>query len=81
MPGSITFEWLEGGHFIVRRSHNEHELFPDAICLIGAPEVGEGLVIGVLRLAGRAPGVRHREGDLPPSKLSGWLEVFLSHSR
>jgi hypothetical protein len=45
VPGSITFEWLEGGHFVVQRSRNEHELFPDAICVIGAPEVGDGLVM------------------------------------
>lgn len=45
VPGTVTFEWLEGGHFIVQRSHNEHELFPDAICVIGAPESGEGLVM------------------------------------
>jgi len=44
VPGSITFEWLEGGHFIVQRSHNEHDQFPDAICVIGAPEAGDGLV-------------------------------------
>jgi hypothetical protein len=45
VPGSITFEWLEGGHFLVQRSHNDHELFPDAICVIGAPEHGNGLVM------------------------------------
>ena len=45
VPGSVTFEWLEGGHFVVQRSHNEHELFPDAISVIGAPEAGEGLVM------------------------------------
>jgi hypothetical protein len=45
VPGTITFEWLEGGHFIVQRSHNEHELFPDAISVIGAPEAGDGLVM------------------------------------
>src|SRR5918994_2810195 len=45
VPGSVTFEWLEGGHFLVQRSHNDHELFPDAICVIGAPESGEGLVM------------------------------------
>ena len=43
--GSTTFEWLEGGHFLVQRSHVEHELFPDAICIIGAPETGDGLVM------------------------------------
>jgi hypothetical protein len=42
VPGTATFEWLEGGHFLVQRSHVEHELFPDAICVIGAPESGEG---------------------------------------
>ena len=45
VPGTITFEWLEGGHFIVQRSQNDHELFPDAICVIGAPEAGDGLVM------------------------------------
>jgi hypothetical protein len=45
VPGSITFEWLEGGHFLVMRSHNEHELFPDGISIIGAPEAGDGLVM------------------------------------
>jgi hypothetical protein len=45
VPGSITFEWLEGGHFIVQRSHNDHDRFPDAISVIGAPEAGDGLVM------------------------------------
>jgi hypothetical protein len=45
VPGSITFEWLEGGRFLVQRSHNEHELFPDVIGVIGAPEDGDGLVL------------------------------------
>jgi hypothetical protein len=45
VPGTITFEWLEGGHFLVQRSRNEHELFPDAISIIGAPEAGDGLVM------------------------------------
>jgi hypothetical protein len=43
--GTVTFEWLEGGHFLLQRSRNEHELFPDAISVIGAPETGEGLVM------------------------------------
>jgi hypothetical protein len=42
--GSTTFEWLEGGHFLLQRSQSEHELFPDGISIIGAPEAGEGLV-------------------------------------
>jgi hypothetical protein len=45
VPGHVTLEWLEGGRFIVQRSHNEHELFPDAISIIGAPEDGDGLVM------------------------------------
>ena len=45
VPGTVTYEWLEGGHFIVERSRNEHELFPDAICVIGPPEDGEGLLM------------------------------------
>jgi hypothetical protein len=44
VPGSTTFEWLEGGHFLLQRTRNDHELFPDAISVIGAPEAGEGLV-------------------------------------
>jgi hypothetical protein len=45
VTGSITFEWLAGGHFVVQRSHTDHELFPDAISVIGAPEAGDGLVM------------------------------------
>jgi hypothetical protein len=45
VPGTVTYEWLEGGRFIVQRSRNDHELFPDAICVIGAPEDGDGLVM------------------------------------
>ena len=43
--GTVTFEWLEGGHFLLQRSRNDHELFPDAIWVIGAPEEGDGLVM------------------------------------
>jgi hypothetical protein len=43
--GSNTFEWWEGGRFLVQRSHMEHELFPDGISIIGAPEAGDGLVL------------------------------------
>ena len=45
VPGSITFEWLEGGRFLIQRSRNDHELFPDAICVIGAAEAGDGLIM------------------------------------
>ena len=43
--GSATFEWLDGGHFIIERSRNDQPLFPDAISIIGAPEGGDGLVM------------------------------------
>jgi hypothetical protein len=45
VPGSVTYEWLEGRHFLIQRSHNDHELFPDAICVIGPPEDGDGLLM------------------------------------
>ncbi len=45
VPGSVTFAWLEGCHFLVQRSHNDHEAFPDAISVIGAPEAGDGLLM------------------------------------
>jgi hypothetical protein len=28
VPGAVTFEWLEGGHFLLQRSRNDHEMFP-----------------------------------------------------
>ena len=43
--GTATFEWLEGGRFLVLRTRNDHELFPDAISIIGPPESGDGLVL------------------------------------
>jgi hypothetical protein len=45
VAGSVTFEWLEGGRFLVQHSVNDHQLFPDAICVIGAPEAGDGLAM------------------------------------
>ncbi len=45
VSGSVTFEWLEGGHFLVQRSRNDHDLFPDAIGVIGASEATKDLVM------------------------------------
>jgi hypothetical protein len=45
VPGTVTFEWLEGGRFLIQRSRSEHEQFPDSISVIGAPESGDGLVM------------------------------------
>ena len=40
VTGTVTYEWLDGGHFLIQRTHNDHELFPDAISVIGLPESG-----------------------------------------
>ena len=45
VPGSTTYEWLEGRRFLQQRTRNDHESFPDAIGVIGAPEDGDGLVL------------------------------------
>jgi hypothetical protein len=42
--GTTTFEWLEGGHFLIQRSHVDDERFPEAITIIGPPAEGDGLV-------------------------------------
>jgi hypothetical protein len=66
VSGSITYEWLEGGHFLVQRSRNDHELFPDAISVIGAPETGDGLVMEYFDSRGvrRTYGVALEDGVL-----------------
>jgi hypothetical protein len=66
VPGTVTYEWLEGGHFVIQRSHNEHEQFPDAISVIGAPETGDGLVLEYFDSRGvrRTYGVSFRDGEL-----------------
>jgi hypothetical protein len=33
--GSSTFEWLDGGQFVIFRSHYEHADFPDAVSILG----------------------------------------------
>jgi hypothetical protein len=55
-----------GGHFIVLHSHNDHELFPDAICLIGRPESGDGLVMEYFDSRGvrRTYGVSLDDGEM-----------------
>jgi hypothetical protein len=66
VPGSVTFEWLEGERFLVQRSHNDHESVPDAIAVIGAPEAGEGLVMEYFDSRGvrRTYGISLAEGAL-----------------
>ena len=66
VPGSLSLEWLEGGHYVVQRSHNEHAAFPDAICVIGVPENGPGLVMEYFDSRGvrRTYGIALQDGVL-----------------
>ena len=36
--GRTTFEWLEGGRFLIQRAVNEHPDLPDSLCVIGVME-------------------------------------------
>ena len=45
VTGTASFEWLEGRHFLIQRTHFDHALVPDSISVIGAPEDGDGLVM------------------------------------
>jgi hypothetical protein len=45
VPGTVTFEWLEGDHFLLARSSNEHEFLPDSLQVIGTAEAGDKLVM------------------------------------
>ena len=68
VPGSIAFAWLEGGHFLVVRAQNDHELFPDWIGLVleyfdsrGVRRTyGVSLDDGALRMWRDAPGFDQR---------------------
>ena len=66
LKGTATFEWLEGGKFLIERSRNEIELFPDAISVIGPPETGDGLVMEYFDSRGvrRTYGVAMEDGAL-----------------
>jgi hypothetical protein len=71
VPGSVRFEWLEGKRFLIQRARNDHELFPDAIWLIGAAESGDGLVAEYFD----SRGVRRTyEGSLEDGELRFWGE-------
>jgi hypothetical protein len=43
VPGRTSFEWLEGRHFLIGRSRNEHPDFPDGLTVLGAD--GEALAM------------------------------------
>ena len=36
--GRTSYEWLEGGRFLIQRSVVDHPDFPDSICVIGVME-------------------------------------------
>jgi hypothetical protein len=72
VQGTTTFAWLEGGHFLVQRSRNDHELFPDAIGVLGAPEDGDGLVFEYFD----SRGVRRTYGA---SVEGGVLRIWRDH--
>jgi hypothetical protein len=36
--GRASFEWLEGGRFLIQRAVNEHQDFPDSLSVIGVME-------------------------------------------
>jgi hypothetical protein len=45
VAGTVTFELLGGDHFVLVRSSNDHDSFPDSLGVIGVPETGEDLVM------------------------------------
>ena len=36
--GRVTYEWLEGGRFLIQHAVNEHPDFPDSLSVIGVME-------------------------------------------
>ena len=80
--GESTFEWLEGGHFLIQRSRNEHPDFPDALAVFGAHD-GELLMHyydsrGIYRVyeTSMRDGVWRVSRDVPgfAQRLTGTLE-------
>lgn len=41
--GRATYEWLEGGRFLIQRAANGHPDFPDSLSVIGVMEGGNDL--------------------------------------
>jgi hypothetical protein len=64
--GEATFEWVADGHFVIQRSQNDQELFPDSVSVIGAPEEGDGLVMEYFDSRGvrRTYGIEIEGGEL-----------------
>lgn len=43
--GRTTFEWLEGGAFLVQRFTNEHPDAPDGLTVVGVSDDGESMFV------------------------------------
>ena len=43
VSGTASFEWLDGGHFLVQRSRTDHPELPDGLSVIGAMDEGPEL--------------------------------------
>src|SRR5215208_4730262 len=46
LPGTVihgraTFEWLEGGFFLIWRAHYDHPDIPDSIAILGCDDTGD----------------------------------------
>src|SRR4051812_1595316 len=41
LHGKATFEWLEGGAFVIMRTHVDHKDFPDGIAIFGSDDSEE----------------------------------------
>ncbi len=55
LPGTSTFEWLEGKRFLIHRSHTAHPDVPDAISVIGHMELDRvDNATGGVQMAGTA---------------------------
>ena len=50
--GRATYEWLEGGRFLIQRAVNEHPDFPDSLCVIGVIESENDLSMQYFDLRG-----------------------------
>ena len=44
--GRSTFEWLEGGHFLVWRVHHDHPDIPDSISVLGFDNASKPAEVG-----------------------------------
>ena len=88
VPGRTTYEWLEGGKFLIQRSSNDHQQFPDSISVIGGGvkeyfdsrgvrrTYGISLEDGVLREWGEFPEFAQRyEATIGPDAFEGLWQM------